>query len=55
MNVKIVKYDRSNEVTFEEQINEVIEELVESNNRIIDVKVIDEKKVLILYKNNMFQ
>ena len=58
---KIVKYDRSNDNTFEEQINRVLEEI--SNelmmyegkvtnlalNTIKDIKVINEQKVIVVY------
>lgn len=54
---KIVKYDRSNDNTFEEQINRVLEEIsneltVETNltlNTIKDIKVINEQKVIVIY------
>ncbi|WP_336877614.1 hypothetical protein [Staphylococcus nepalensis] len=58
---KIVKYDRSNDNTFEEQINRVLEEisrepfiangqpLNDEVNTIKDVKVINEQKVIIVY------
>ncbi|MFC1256008.1 hypothetical protein WKW47_07290 [Staphylococcus nepalensis] len=58
---KIVKYDRSNDNTFEEQINRVLEEisrepfiangqpLNDEVNTIKDVKVINEQKVIIMY------
>lgn len=58
---KIVKYDRSNDNTFEDQINRVLEEI--SNelmmhegkvtnlalNTIKDIKVINEQKVIVVY------
>ncbi|MDW8551120.1 hypothetical protein AABD38_08890 [Staphylococcus nepalensis] len=54
---KIVKYDRSNDNTFEEQINRVLEEIsndltVGTNltlNTIKDIKVINEQKVIVIY------
>lgn len=54
---KIVKYDRSNDNTFEEQINRMLEEIsneltVETNltlNTIKDIKVINEQKVIVIY------
>lgn len=58
---KIVKYDRSNDNAFEEQINRVLEEisrepfiangqpLNDEVNTIKDVKVINEQKVIIMY------
>ncbi len=58
---KIVKYDRSNDNTFEEQINRVLEEISREPfiangqplnnevNTIKDVKVINEQKVIIMY------
>ncbi|WP_210139244.1 hypothetical protein [Staphylococcus sp. GDY8P120P] len=58
---KIVKYDRSNDNTFEEQINRVLEELSrepfiangqplnEGVNTFKDIKVINEQKVIVVY------
>lgn len=58
---KIVKYDRSNDNTFEEQINGVLEELSrepfiangqplsEGVNTFEDIKVINEQKVIVVY------
>lgn len=58
---KIVKYDRSNDNTFEEQINRVLEEISDelmmhegkvtnhALNTIKDIKVINEQKVIVVY------
>lgn len=40
--------------SFEEQLNEVIDEIEEDNNTIKDIKVLNEKKVLIIYTINKF-
>ncbi|MCD5141238.1 MULTISPECIES: hypothetical protein [Mammaliicoccus] len=50
--VKVVKYSKNKLIPFEEQINEVLEELqsVVNDYTIVDFKVINEYKVLIIYK-----
>lgn len=50
--VKVVNYSKNKLISFEEQINEVLEELqsVVNDYTIVDFKVINEYKVLIIYK-----
>lgn len=53
---KIVAYNRNKLTTFEEQINEVLEVLQTESNKeyktyyVQDIKVINEHKVLIIYR-----
>ncbi|WP_192977839.1 hypothetical protein [Mammaliicoccus vitulinus] len=52
---KVVSYSKNKLMTFEEQINEVLEELQrhrKSNKQydVQDIKVINEHKVLIIYR-----
>lgn len=48
---RIVEENRLIQESFDEQINKVIEEIEEENifNKIKDIKVINEQKVLIVY------
>lgn len=56
--VKIVKYDRNNLDTFEKQINDVLEDIqlnywkddIDINCSVIDIKVINEQRVIVMYK-----
>ncbi|WP_193748959.1 hypothetical protein [Mammaliicoccus sciuri] len=50
--VKVVNYSKNKLIPFEEQINEVLEELqsVVNDYTIVDFKVINEYKGLIIYK-----
>ncbi|MCE5030047.1 MULTISPECIES: hypothetical protein [Staphylococcus] len=50
---RIVNYDRLEQSTFDEQINEVLKQIQEVNKfiKIIDIKVMNEKRVMILYKD----
>lgn len=49
---KIVTYNKNKQTKFEEQINEVLEEIqsVINDYTIVDIKVINEHKVLIIYR-----
>ncbi|WP_239734106.1 hypothetical protein [Mammaliicoccus sp. H-M33] len=49
---KIVTYNKNKQTKFEEQINEVLEELQRSlyDYKVQDIKVINEHKVLIIYR-----
>lgn len=49
---KIVIYNKNKQTKFEEQINEVLEELQRSlyDYKVQDIKVINEHKVLIIYR-----
>ncbi|MCD8835065.1 hypothetical protein K2V58_12380 [Staphylococcus arlettae] len=53
MRIKIVNYNKLEQSSFDEQINKVIEELEDGNlfSNIIDIKVMNEKRVMILYKD----
>lgn len=56
--VKIVKHDRNNLDTFEKQINDVLEDIqlnywkddIDINCSVIDIKVINEQRVIVMYK-----
>lgn len=50
--VKVVNYSKNKLIPFKEQINEVLEELqsVVNDYTIVDFKVINEYKILIIYK-----
>lgn len=50
MRTKIVNYNKLEQSSFDEQINIVMKELEESIYQIIDVKVMNEKRIMILYK-----
>ena len=50
MKIKIVQEDMFKQESFEEQLNEVIDEIEEDNNTIKDIKVMSEQKVLIIYQ-----
>ena len=56
MRTKIVNYNKNKLDTFEEQINKVLDEIEEVNlfSKIKDIKVLNEKKVLIIYTINKF-
>lgn len=47
---KIVNFNKLEGSSFDEQINKVIEELEESIYSIKDIKVMNEKRIMILYK-----
>ena len=48
---RIVNYDRLEQSTFDEQINEVLKQLEEeTNNNIKDIKVMNEKRIMIIYE-----
>ena len=55
---KIIKYDRNNLDTFEKQINDVLEDIqlnyrkddIDINCSVIDIKVINEQRVIVMYK-----
>ncbi|WP_204981707.1 hypothetical protein [Mammaliicoccus sciuri] len=50
----IVKYDKNKHSTFEQQINYVLEDIQTKHFiYIIDVKVLSETKVLIIYRESM--
>lgn len=50
MRTKIINYNKLEQSSFDEQINIVMKELEESIYQIIDVKVMNEKRIMILYK-----
>ncbi|WP_436965172.1 hypothetical protein [Staphylococcus shinii] len=55
---KIIKYDRNNLDTFEKQINDVLEDIqlnywkddIDINCSVMDIKVINEQRVIVMYK-----
>lgn len=54
MRTKIVNYDRLEQSSFDEQINKVIEELEKNEITIKDIKVMNEKRIIIIYSINKF-
>ena len=54
MRTKIVNYDRLEQSSFDEQINKVIEELEKNEITIKDIKVMNERKIIIIYSINKF-
>lgn len=54
MRTKIVNYDRLEQSSFDEQINKVIEELEKNEITIKDIKIMNEKKILIMFSINKF-
>lgn len=54
MRTKIVNYDRLEQTSFDEQINKVIEELEKNEITIKDIKVMNEKRIIIIYSINKF-
>lgn len=54
MRTKIVNYDRLEQTSFDEQINKVIEELEKNEITIKDIKVMNEKRIIIIYSVNKF-
>lgn len=54
MRTRIVNYDRLEQSSFDEQINKVIEELEKNEITIKDIKVMNEKRIIIIYSINKF-
>lgn len=54
MRTRIVNYNKLEQTSFDEQINEVIKELEDNNNTIQDIKIMNEKRILIMYSVNKF-
>lgn len=54
MKTKIVNYDRLEQSSFDEQINKVLEELEKNEITIKDIKVMNEKRIIIIYSINKF-
>lgn len=54
MRTRIVNYNKLEQSSFDEQINKVIEELEKNEITIKDIKVMNEKRILIMFSINKF-
>lgn len=54
MRTRIVNYNKLEQTSFDEQINKVIEELEKNEITIKDIKVMNERKIIIIYSINKF-
>ena len=54
MRTRIVNCNKLEQSSFDEQINKVIEELEKNEITIKDIKVMNERKIIIIYSINKF-
>lgn len=54
MRTVIVNYNKLDQTSFDVQINKALEDIEQDNNTVKDIKVMNEKRVMIVYSQDKF-